>query len=377
MLWQRTLFLEFSNRPSEAVATGEEAVALARSLGLEEQLAFSLNDIASLYTGVGRVEDGLRAAAEAQELWIKMGNLPMLTDILSNTSMMYGIRGEPEKALAASDEAYSISVRIGNAWGQSFSRMFIGFVYLNRGEFGRALEIMERSIADAERAGFMAPQVFLRAQLGVTFAYLGAVAEGIRLVERSLQKAASGLPTWSWSGIAFMAEIQARNGDPLGAFRILDQGIPRELTVAATWSFVFFPIQLVQARVELGLGKAEEAVKLAQSLHGDLEAAGVFLFRAEALHIVGQALAALGQTDEAIQTLTRSLEVAGRMENRRVLWEIHLDLAQFYPETSSQRAEHLRAARETLEYIAAHIGREPRRETFLNLPRVRQALGQP
>ncbi|MGH2606997.1 MAG: hypothetical protein ACRDG5_10440, partial [Anaerolineales bacterium] len=120
VLWQRTLLLEFSNRPSEAVATGEQAVDLARSLGLEEQLAFSLNDIASLYTGVGRIEDGLRAAAEAKDLWIKMGNLPMLTDILSNTAMMYGIRGEPDKALAASDEAYSISLRIGNLWGQSF-----------------------------------------------------------------------------------------------------------------------------------------------------------------------------------------------------------------------------------------------------------------
>jgi hypothetical protein len=71
------------------------------------------------------------------------------------------------------------------------------------------------------------------------------------------------------------------------------------------------------------------------------------------------------------------LEVAGRVENRRVLWEIHLDLAQLYSEASPQRAEHMRAARETVEYIAAHIGREPLRESFLNLPRVRQALGQP
>ncbi len=377
VLWQRTLLLEFSNRPSEAVATGEQAVALARSLGLEEQLAFALNDIASLYTGVGRVEEGLRAAAEAKQLWIKMGNLPMLTDILSNISMMYGVRGEPEKALAASDEAYSISVRIGNVWGQSFSRMFISFIYLDRGEIGRALDIMERSIADGERAGFVAPQVFLRGWLGMTLAYLGDVTEGTRLVELSLEKAAGGLPTWSWSGSAFLAEIHARNGDPLAAVRILEAAIPKEMTDAPTWSFIFFPISLVQARVELGLGRAEQAVKIARTLHRELETAGVVLFRPEALHMLGQALAALGRTDEAVQTLTRSLEVAGRVENRRMLWEIHLDLAQLYSEASPQRAEHMRAARETVEYIAAHIGREPLRGFFLGLPRVRQALGEP
>lgn len=376
VLWQRTLLLEFSNRPSEAVAVGEQAVALARSLGLEEQLAFALNDIASLYTGIGRVEEGLRAGAEAQELWTKLGNLPMLTDILSNTAMMYGIRGEPEKALAASDEAYSISLRIGNVWGQSFSRMFIGFLYLDRGDIGRALDVMERSIADAERAGFMAPQVFLRGWLGMTYAYLGDVAEGLRLVDLSLERAAGRLPTWSWSGIAFLAEIHARNGDPLTASRVLEGAIPKEMTEAPTWSFVFFPIQLVQARVELGLGRAEEAVKIARSLNGELEAAGVFLFRAEALHLLGQAYVALGQADKALGALLRALEVADRLENRRMLWEIHLDLAQLYPETSPEHADHLRAARETVEYLAAHVGRERLKESFLNLPRIRLALGR-
>ncbi|MGH2607295.1 MAG: hypothetical protein ACRDG5_11955, partial [Anaerolineales bacterium] len=339
--------------------------------------AFSLNDIASLYTGVGRIEDGLRAAAEAKDLWIKMGNLPMLTDILSNTSMMYGIRGEPEKALAASDEAYSISLRIGNLWGQSFSRMFIGFVHLDRGDVGRALDIMERSIADAERAGFSAPQVFLRGWLGMTLAYLGDVAEGIRLVKLSLERAAGGLPTWSWSGNAFLAEIHARNGNPLAAREVLGGAMPSEMIETPTWSFVFYPMTLVQARVALGLRRGEEAVKIARSLDQELEAAGILIFRADVLHLLGQALASLDRTDEARDAFSRANEMAHRLQNRRVLWEIQLDLSLLYPEGSAQHTEHIRSARETVEYIAAHIGREPLRVSFLNLPRVRQALGRP
>lgn len=376
ILWQRTLLLEFSNRPAQAVAVGEQAVALARSLGLEEQLAFALNDIGSLYTGVGRIEDGLRAAAEAKGLWTKLGNLPMLTDILSNMAMMFGIRGETDKAQAASDEAYSISLRIGNLWGQSFSRMFIGFSYFDRGEVERALETMERSIADAERAGFMAPQVFLRGWLGMSHAYLGDVSEGIRLVRLSLERAAGHLPTWSWSGRAFLAEIHARNGNAGEARRVLQEVITAEMTDAPTWSFVFFPITLVQARVELGLGRPEPAADIARKLDDDLESAGILLFRPEALHLVGEALTALGRTEEAIRALGQARDLALRLENRRMLWEIDLDLARLLPEASPQRNDHLRSAREAVEFIAAHIGREPLKESFLSLPRVRQALGR-
>ncbi|MGH2628189.1 MAG: hypothetical protein ACRDHY_16240, partial [Anaerolineales bacterium] len=130
------------------------------------------------------------------------------------------------------------------------------------------------------------------------------------------------------------------------------------------------------AWVELGLGRPAQAADIARKLDGELEAAGIFLFRAEALHLLGRALSALGQTTGAIQALSQALDLALRLENRRMLWEVHLDLALLQPETSPQRREHLQAARVSVEYIAAHIGRDSLKRSFLDLPRVRLALGE-
>lgn len=374
VLWLRMLLLGFGNQPAEAVRVGEEAIALARSLGLKEQLAFALNDITSLYAGEGKVDMALSAADEARALWTDLGNLPMLTDILSNSTMIYGVMGESARALALAEEAYQISLSIENLWGRSFSRMFIGVVYLERGDISRGLSIMRESIEYGERAGFIAPQVFVRGWLGVAYAALGEVDEGIALATLAGEKAAVGLPTWGWGPIVFLAEIFARTGRADEAARLLEPIRAEGAESDPSRSLVFYPIPLTRARVELAQGGAQQAVETCRSLNELLIASRMVAFRVETLHLWGQSLQAMGNSDAATQLWQEALSIAERQQNRLMGWEIHLDLSNSSSVDPQQREVHRRAARETAQYLAAHITEEHLRESFLQLPRVRQAV---
>jgi tetratricopeptide (TPR) repeat protein len=374
VLWLRMLLLGFGNQPAEAVRVGEEAIALARSLGLKEQLAFALNDITTLYAGEGRIDTALAAADEAHALWTELGNLPMLTDVLSNSAMIHGVMGEWDRALALAEEAYQISLSIENLWGRSFSRMFVGFIYLERGDISRALAIMRESVEYGERVGFLAPQVFVRGWLGVAHAALGEVDEGIALTTLAGEKARVGLPTWGWAPIVFLAEIFARTGRADEAARLLEPIRAEGVEADPTRSLVFYPIPLTRARVELSQGLAEQAAETCRALDELLLASRMVAFRVETLHLWGQSLQALGNAGAAAQRWQEALSIAERQENRLTGWEIHLDLANSSSIAPEQQEIHRRAARETAQYLADHIAEEPLRESFLQLPRVRQAL---
>ncbi|MEX0787672.1 MAG: hypothetical protein WD906_04065 [Anaerolineales bacterium] len=375
VLWLRMLLLKFGNQPTEAVRVGEEAISLARALGLKEQLAFALNDITGLYTGEGKVDMALSAADEARALWTELGNLPMLTDILGNSTLIYGVMGESDKALALAEEAYQISLSIENLWGRSFSRMFIGVIHIQRGHISQGLSIMRESIEYGERAGFIAPQVYVRGWLGVAHAALGEVDEGIALATLAGEKAAVGLPTWGWVATVFLADIFARTGNADEAARLLEplgaDGIESD---PVRRSRVFYPIPLTRARVELAQGAAQQAIETCRSLNEFLIASRMVSFRAETLHLWGLALQAVGDSDAATQRWQEALSISDRHENRLMGWEIHLDLSNSSSISPKQQEAHRRAARETAEYLAAHITEERLRESFLRLPRVRQAI---
>jgi hypothetical protein len=105
-----------------------------------------------------------------------------------------------------------------------------------------------------------------------------------------------------------------------------------------------------------------------------LIASRMVAFRVETLHLWGQALQAIGDTDAATQIWQEALSIAERQDNRLMGWEIHLDLSNSSSVAPQQREIHRRAARETAQYLAAHITEEHLRESFLHLPRVRQAV---
>ena len=126
ILWNRSLMGYFMGQPGQAVADGEQAIAIARRLGLREQLAYALHDIARSYVALGQLERGRSALEEAETLWRELGNKQLLADCLNGAVEIYAMEGDYERCLAIADESIRLSKEIGNHWGLAYSAVLRG-----------------------------------------------------------------------------------------------------------------------------------------------------------------------------------------------------------------------------------------------------------
>ena len=158
--------------PAQAEALAEEALTLARDLGDQAAEAKILWNLVNVYAFSNRmsqaIDSGERALALAR------------ADSLRAAAHLYVCVAEYDQALTVSEEAFQINQSIDNLWGQSHSRYKIGYAYWDCGQAEQAIFMMEDAIGLSELAGFTVPQVVTRADLAAVYADLGAI-------ERSLE----------------------------------------------------------------------------------------------------------------------------------------------------------------------------------------------
>ncbi|HSB90056.1 MAG TPA: hypothetical protein VLD63_08540 [Anaerolineales bacterium] len=171
--------------PEKAVELGEASLALARSVGLTEQVAFTLNDLQYGYLGAGRLPDALHALEEARGKWAESDNLPMLADNLVSTAALTLLSGDIDRAVRLAQEGLEIAERIGNLWGQAYARMPMSQAFFLLGDLGAAIVCLRECLELAEPAGFLDPQVTMRSLYGVCLAMVGDVPGGVEEIERA------------------------------------------------------------------------------------------------------------------------------------------------------------------------------------------------
>jgi tetratricopeptide (TPR) repeat protein len=147
VLWNLMVLLTWGGEDYAAsILFGQQAVQLARRAGDEERLAFALNDLAYPYVATEQFDAARAAITEAQPLWRKLHNLPMLVDNLSHAVLIHYYFGDYESGEACAVEAIQLSEDIGNIWGQTNSRLYRSHILLERGEIGAALDTMRTAI---------------------------------------------------------------------------------------------------------------------------------------------------------------------------------------------------------------------------------------
>ena len=115
ILWNLMMVnMQGLSNPQQAVAHGEESLAIARQLGLREQTAYTLSDLGWAHAGVSKLEQGTSMLSEARDLWTELGNLPMLSNNLSVASWLAYMSAEYEVSISNSIEALEISRSIDN-----------------------------------------------------------------------------------------------------------------------------------------------------------------------------------------------------------------------------------------------------------------------
>src|SRR5262249_41367541 len=109
VLWNLMLLGNLSGGDvAERTEYGEQALALARELGLDELLAFILVDMWYTYGGSGDWPRALSSLQESTELWKRLGNFPMLSESLNRTAITWMFIGDFAQGQAIGEEALHV-----------------------------------------------------------------------------------------------------------------------------------------------------------------------------------------------------------------------------------------------------------------------------
>lgn len=372
-LWLRMLIKVRTWLPHEGIQDGEEGLALARELNLREQLAYTLNDLGSLYISIGEYEHGTKLSLEARELWRELDNKPMLADNLGSAANGLFFTGDLDQVIRLSGEAFQISQSIGNLWGESYSLLMVGRVHEERGDYTRALQAMQDCIRFAEQAGFFVPLIQTRAALVEAYHRLGD--EEDRWQQIKLARAIQAKFTASHP-IAVSYRVQM--------YLIAEMWSEAEAAVQTAYAQInavpnlsgIFRLFVMHGDIQLAMARKEyaRAVPLIEATLDLLKGYGVGLYLPEAFYGKGIALLGLGERDEAYDALMEADRAAQAITSRRMGWKILAALNGI----AEARGDHAAAvkfnqeARVILDYIIEHMP-EKFRASFRNAPDVRAA----
>ena len=375
-LWNQML-VEYigNNNPAQAVVYGEQALAIARQAGQSEDLAYILHDLARVYDNLGRSAAAWDVLLESQALWREIGDLTMLSDSLGTQTQKLYVQGDFQSAIQAAEEGLRLSRRTNNLWGQAFHLNNLGPLYLERGDIDQSLQALEQTPSLAEQASFLGPQLSARMILAWVRGQLGDL-EYEREESRRLSSHGESHEPYHHLFQIWDARRQFLNGDPAGAYATLEA---LQFGQAASENIQYFgPVLVILiGDIILANGQFDQMLAIAEDSQARMQAAGVRLFLPDILLLKGRALEGLNRIEEAVTVLNEAYLLATEQHSRRSLWPILYAMARLETVRSNQEAAaRLHGeARQTIQYIADHISSPALKQSFLNLPQVRQVIG--
>jgi class 3 adenylate cyclase/tetratricopeptide (TPR) repeat protein len=352
----------------------EEARDLARKHGLQEQLAYILNDLSSPYVFQYRLVEALDALQEAGELFEALDNLPMLVDNRSNYATTASYFLPLNEAHTTCVQALTLARKIGSRWGEAYATGQLGLIYMQQGRISLAVQTLEKALELAALAEFTAANVYIPIILFLMRAYLFDQTG----MERELIRVDKAMELFPELPLAKIFSLVAHHWHKvrLGDFEEAGQLWAELIHVAGHGSFVALmpPIYLAPAdcESELLIGHYESALKCAREYIAVFKEKKVRRLR-DYFHLIeGQALQALDRYREAEQAYTLGLEAADQTGARIVRWRIHnamagLAHARNEPEAADIQRE---LARAEIRFLLAEIDDDNLRDAFLKIPEV-------
>ena len=376
ILWNLMLHARHSTLYREAIAYGEQSLAIARELNLREQMAYTLHDLSNAYMFSGQVEQAQVARLEAADLWREFNNLPLLAESLSYASIHHCLAGEFLQSIAASQEAYQIGKKTGNQWAQSFSLIAVGMAHRERGEIDRAIETMTECVELSEQVGLVPPQAQTRAELARLYGDVGDIAQGIELARLALTRAEVLFPTYRLYALGVLAQLLLRAGQTAEAEAMVQAGLP---DLNSENLFPLSRVMLALAATDLALASHdhERAFSMSEELVGLLRQLRIRIFNPSTLHFMGKALYNLGQHERALEVFNEAREEAEAIGARWSLWPILNTLSEIEARQGHEgNAQTLRRqARDAITQITEHLDNAKLRASLFNLPQVQALLG--
>ena len=352
--WIQTNLLRFHTTLEEAQQVGEKAIALARELGLEEQLAYSLNDTAHAYNMDIQVAKAKEKAVEAVGLWQKLDNQPMLADGLGGLAAICILSGEFDEGYRYSNEAYAISQKIENVWGKSYSRYAVGLVDLKRGDVGLAIRHLDQSRKDAVSANYMAGTILTNSILSAIFTDLGNYQLAIDTLDKFLQDQTENRTLIKGFFLGARTLSLIKDGKIAETEKLIEE---EKSLITKSYAFSRLYFQLAQCHLAFGKKDYQAAIQISQEQLSKFRDGGFRLMSADLLILTARAQIALAMWEEAKNTLIEARQLSEKLGARFDLWQIdyylgHCEETQGNP---AKATEFYEMANANLSFVIKHI----------------------
>ncbi|UCC75419.1 MAG: tetratricopeptide repeat protein, partial [Anaerolineales bacterium] len=360
--------------PKAAITHHQQALAIFEQLGDPRGLAATLDllGIASLL--VGDMTSSVEYYERAIELFQELGDLPSLASSLTGRGTcacwQYAVLTlvpstapiHPRRDL---EEAVRIYCEIGSPAGEAWVLWSSGLLDAVQGRYGQALEAAHSSLDIATQIGHREYTVAAQCVLGVLYVEFLAPETARRHLEAALTTGAelrSGVLS-HWATGALTA-AHCLLGDLAQAQTCLQTVLSSETPMdTATQRYCW------ARRVELALrqGDPAQALDIVERLIASApgmssERVITFLWK-----LKGEALSAMGRTEEAQTLLQAAVENAQATGERFLLWRIHGSLGRVYQALGrySDAEAEVATARKLVEELADTVPGGDMRDNFL------------
>jgi DNA-binding SARP family transcriptional activator len=357
-----------------AVGYGRKAETLARDLGLKELMGRILNVLCLVLFGQMQIELAREAASESKSIWRELGNLPQLAQASRYAVIInYGI-GDYRRMLTEAPELVELGASIGSRVdeGQGWTHMALG--HARQGRMARALEFTEK-VGDLSAAiGHANEENGHQYVRIVLYLAAGALEEAERWADRLYAQRENIMPALAHSYLTQAAQAKIMNGKLDQGQALLDE-LLTSLPAGTIASWTVVAIMVAYAHLNLALGEPEALFAGLEEQVRPYREAGFTFLLADENWLRGRAAIALGQYDKARAVLLKAREAAEAQEERTILWQILVSMAEVEAACGdAAAADRLRGdAREVVSFIADHAG--DLRGAFLAQPAVARLFG--
>jgi predicted ATPase len=133
---------------------------------------------------LGRLDEALASADEAERRGREVGHPLTLAYTLAGDSLLYQLIGDVDRAEQAAQELVTVTDEHALPMWLAWGRTMRGWALLQRGRAEEGIAEIEAGVAGAEAAHFSVMKIHFLSQLAETFGRLGHVSEGIAMVEQ-------------------------------------------------------------------------------------------------------------------------------------------------------------------------------------------------
>jgi tetratricopeptide (TPR) repeat protein len=359
----------------QAVAYGEQALALARQLGLKDLIGLVLNNLCWPIGAQKPLQQSRDELKETQAIWQELGNLPRLAEASRFMLIFHNFAGDHRRTLVDAPKLAELGASIGSRLDEVESFLWLAFAHIRQGRFNQALDCLDRYGAYAESLGH--PNEQHGHQWGRIKLYLavGALEDAERWAEELFTQRETIPPNFITVYIFEIARVKIAGGKLDEGRAILDE-LLKNLPLDAGWSYLITEIAMGYGELNLALGQPESLFAGLEERVRPYREAGFNARLADECWLRGRAALALGQCDAAREAFLKAKEAAEAQEERAILWKILASLSELEEAYGDREAaEKLRdQAMALVDDIAAHAGEL--RDAFLAQTAVAQVLSE-